>query len=471
MKREKNFLINSFVLLFGTVIPKLTSFIVLPILTLYLSKTEYGSYDLISVLCSLLIPIISLQIQVAAFRYLIENKENFLEKKKIISNVVLFTIFDLFLLFFIIFIIFYKFSLLIRILVCIYFILELLLTILGQIVRGLLDTKSFSISGIILSFLFMIFVIVFIYFLKLGFYGLLLSLIISNLFSIIYLFIRIKIFEYLDFSLININEIKLLLSYSWPMIPLAISMWIINASDRVVITLFLGLEANAVYAVARKIPNIINMVQSSFQTAWVESASLADKDSDSNLYYTNMFDSFFRILISVTMLVISFSPILFSFFVKGDYNDAFFQMPLLIIGLSFYGLSSFLGGIYTAKKKTINVGVTTIVAAFINILIDLLLINKLGLYAASISTLISYIFLTIYRMIDVNKFINLDYNYKLIFSMFFITFILSFMIYFESIIIYVIMIIISLILSIIINKNFINLFLIKVMNKIKKGSV
>lgn len=35
--------------------------------------------------------------------------------------------------------------------------------------------------------------------------------------------------------------------------------------------------------------------------------------------------------------------------------------------------------------------------------IDLILINKIGLYAGSISTLVSYLILTGYRMIDVQK--------------------------------------------------------------------
>ena len=52
MNRERSLVKNTLILSIGTVIPKFASFIVLPILTGYLTKTEYGIYDLITVLCS-----------------------------------------------------------------------------------------------------------------------------------------------------------------------------------------------------------------------------------------------------------------------------------------------------------------------------------------------------------------------------------------------------------------------------------
>lgn len=83
MSREKSLIKNTIVLSIGTVIPKFASFIVLPILTGYLTKTEYGTYDLITVLCSLFLPAVTLQIQTAAFRFLIEKKDDEDGKKRL----------------------------------------------------------------------------------------------------------------------------------------------------------------------------------------------------------------------------------------------------------------------------------------------------------------------------------------------------------------------------------------------------
>ena len=48
-------------------------------------------------------------------------------------------------------------------------------------------------------------------------------------------------------------------------------------------------------------------------------------------------------------------------------------------------------------------------AAACNLVIDLLLIKKAGIYAASLSTMLSYLFLIVYRMADVRKMQNIYY--------------------------------------------------------------
>lgn len=452
MSREKRLAKNSFILLIGQVIPKLTFLIVLPILTAYLTKTEYGTYDLINVLQSLLIPIITLQIQVAAFRYLIENKDDIKEKKSIITNVFLFLIPDIIILFIGTYFALFMYSLSSRILISFYLVFELIYNVFGQIARGLLDTKGYSIAGIINSVINMILTIVLVYFFKMGLNGLLLCLCTSVIIPSILLFFKEKMYLLFEFKLKDKTILKKLLNYSWPMIPLAISMWIINASDRLMITFYLGIEANAVYAVARKIPNIINMVQGSFHTAWTESAALADKDEDSSEYYSSMFDTLFKITAGVTMLIACFTPFLFNILIKGNYKEAYFQMPILLLSMVFFSLSSFMGGLYTAKKRTKSVGFTTVAAAVINILVDFVLINKIGLYAASISTLISYIVLTIFRMIDVKRFVDIKYNINNIISILFITTISCLLLYIDSIYIIIINIVLSVIFAAIINK-------------------
>lgn len=467
MSREKRFVKNSIILLIGQVIPKMTFLIVLPILTAYLTKTEYGTYDLINVLQALLLPIITLQIQVAAFRYLIESKDDLNGKKKIVTNVFIFLIPIIVLLFIGSMITLYNYSFISKFLISLFLVIELMYGVMGQISRGLLDTKGYSIAGIANSIINLVLTILFIYVLKLGLNGLLLCLCISVAIPSIFLFYRERMYSLYDYKLKDRKELKKLLNYSWPMIPLAISMWIINASDRVMITLFLGIEANAVYAVARKIPSIINLIQGSFHTAWTESASLADRDADSSEYYSNMFDSLFRAVSGIAIVIACFTPALFKVLIKGNYNEAYFQMPILLLSMIFFSLSSFIGGIYTAKKKTKNVGLTTIGAAIINIFIDFILIDKIGLYAASISTLVSYIVLTIFRMINIKKIVNIKFDIKSIFLIIIIATISCGLIYYNSIYIKLFNILFSILIAITINRKTISKALKNILKKKK----
>ena len=46
--------------------------------------------------------------------------------------------------------------------------------------------------------------------------------------------------------------------YSIPLVPNGISWWIVNVSDRTIITAIIGTAANGIYAVSNKFPTILS---------------------------------------------------------------------------------------------------------------------------------------------------------------------------------------------------------------------
>ena len=91
MNRNVELVKNTLILSIGTFVPKLMTLITLPILTACLNTTEYGNYDLILSLASLLIPVLTLQIQQAVFRHLISSKK-FRDQKIYITVSLLFVV-------------------------------------------------------------------------------------------------------------------------------------------------------------------------------------------------------------------------------------------------------------------------------------------------------------------------------------------------------------------------------------------
>lgn len=473
MNREKELIKNIIVLFIGNVVPKIANFIVLPILTGYLTKVEYGTYDLVTVICSLILPMVTVQIQTSAFRFLIDYRNNRYGKNKIISNIFIFLIPINFFIILIMFLILNRYSVIIRLLICGYFLSDIFYSICGQITRGLLKSKIFATASVICSISNLIFVFLLIYLLKMKLTGVLLCLLLSHFLPTIYMVLKLQIFQYLNFKYFDKKLLIEMLLYSWPMVPNALSMWVMNISDRFIISLFLGIEANAIYAVSKKIPNILTNVQSTFIMAWQESATLASDDSDSNKYYSQMFDIIFSVMAAAMMGITTSMPLLFKILIKGDYNEAYFQMPILILGMFFFSLSAYYGGIYTAKKATKSVGITTLIAAIINLLINLFTIKYIGLYAASISTLISYTFLFLFRMYDLNKkYIKIEYNYNKIILVIISLMIVLFLSYFRTVKFYILEVVIASVVSIIINKKMIYILYIKVKKLIyKKASI
>ena len=76
MSREGKLAKNTLILSIGTFLPKLASIITLPVLTGCLTQSEMGTYDVILILESLFLPTATLQIQTAAFRFLIDARDD-----------------------------------------------------------------------------------------------------------------------------------------------------------------------------------------------------------------------------------------------------------------------------------------------------------------------------------------------------------------------------------------------------------
>ncbi len=412
INRKRELVKNTLILTIGKFLPKLISILIIPIITAKLTKVEYGTYDLISTIVALLLPIATLQLPSAAFRFLVDYRGNENKTKTVISNIVIATFSISLLVCIIMFFVLSKLSFITRVLICSYFLLDIIYYVSSQICRGLSYNKYYSISSVLFSIINLFSIYLTLNINSYGLNGVLISLCLAYFIATIFIVIKIHLIKYIDVKLLNKKNCVEFVKYSWPMIPNNLSAWVLNVSDRLVINHFLGIEKTAVYAVANKIPNILSIFQEVFNLAWQENASLTVKDKDVDIYYSNMFSIIFNFMIGGTALLIGFTPLIFKILIKGDYFAAYKEMPILIFAMLFCCLSSFLGGIYIAHKKTKELGISTLIVSIINLSIDLLLVKHIGITTGSISTLVAYMLLYIYRLININKFQKIKVNIK-----------------------------------------------------------
>lgn len=470
MSREGKLAKSTFLLSIGTFLPKLASFITLPILTRYLTTEEYGTYDLITVMVSLLLSAATLQIQTAAFRFLIDVKNDKNEIKSIVTNVFTFILPTSFVAILILYFCLQGQAIQVRILICVYYLSDILVNAARQVSRGLSKNLVYSISAIISALGKMIFTVIFVWYFRIGLLGSVIALCVASALSFIFVFFKSKLYLYIDVLLISWSKIKELLKYSWPMVPNSMSMWVMRVSDRLVVTFCMGVSANAIYAVANKIPSLLTLAQNTFTMAWQENASIAVKDDDVDAYYASMFKVVYDLMAGSLGLLIAATPILFALLIRGGYDKAYYQMPILLLALFFYSMCAYLGGIYVAYKRTRSVGITTIAAAACNLVVDIALIEYIGLYAASGSTLVSYLFLLIFRMNDVRKIVKIQYPYVHLFLVLVILVIESVLCFQRNFYLNCINFAIGVVVFCILNRGLVKTVLIKVEKVLKKKS-
>ena len=218
--------------------------------------------------------------------------------------------------------------------------------------------------------------------------------------------------DYIDFHEFNKPALKQLIQFSAPIVPSSIALWVVNLSDRLIIIHFLGSAANGIYAVANKIPSLYSTAYNIFNLAWTETAVKVSDDGNPAAYYSKLFHVLFKFLIGVMLALIALTPVIFAVLVKGDYGVAIYQVPILYFGIFFNSLVNFYSGIYIALKRTKQVGYSSAAGAVLNVAMNLALVKQIGLYAASISTAVSFFVIVIYRALDLNKAIKIKYYFK-----------------------------------------------------------
>lgn len=459
MNKNKELIKNTAIIFVGKFCTQFISFLLVPIYTNFLSTNDYGYIDLVQTYISLLVPILILRFDSGVFRFLIDERNNENGKKKIISNIIIFLIFQFvfFTILYFGFNYFFKIKYFYAILINIIFMG--ISSILLQIARGIGDNIGYSIASIISGIVTIISNIIFIIIFRGNASYILISSGLANIVCSIFLFIRNKIYKYIKWSFTDKNKFKEIAKYSLPMIPDGLSWWVVNVSDRTIISLLINASANGIYAVSSKFSNILSSLFQVFNMSWQESASLHINDEDRETFFTNTLNSVYRIFYSICVLIIVLIPVVFKLVIGNEFKEAYLYIPPLIYGNLYNALANVIGGVYIAKKNTKSVAKTTMFAAIINIIINFVMINRIGLFAAAVSTFISYFILTIYRYFDVRKYLKIKFEYKILASTTIVFIIITILYYLNNLYTNIANILIAVICCTILNKDIIKMFL------------
>lgn len=417
MSREKSLFKNTMIITIGKICTQLITFLLLPLYTSVLSTSEYGIVDLLNTLVSLLLPIVTFQIEQAVFRELIEYRKDNNKKEEIISTAVITVFLQCFLYSIICFMIspfihnHYKFFLITNVITYIF------LSLFQQIARGIGDNRRYAFGSFLSAFCTIVFNIILLVYIPLGANGMLLGTMLGQIVAIIYLFIALKLYMYIQVKKYKNVLLFKLWKYSFHLIPNAISWWVFNASDRLIVSSVLGINENGILAASLKFSMIIIALYNIFNMSWTESISLSIHDTDIEQYFNKMFHIMLKLFVSICFVMISFIPFIYPILIDEKFYQGYYLIPISIMASLFHVVVGLVSVIYVGKKDTKAIANTSVIAALINALIHLLLIKFIGLYASVISTFFAFFIMSIYRYIDVKKrYLDIHLNKSLILS-------------------------------------------------------
>lgn len=415
MNRGK-YIIKNFIFLFvSQFASKALGFFLIPLYTSYLSAGEYGIYDILNSLLSLIFPVLLLDIWEGTTRFTLENKDN---ANKIL-NINIVQIIYACTIVFVLLVINSCFS--INKILKDYSVLWFLLFFatvtnvsLISYARGLEKLSDIALASFVNSIVTMLLNIILIAKFKMGIVGLLISSIVGILVQdIILVFIldcpgTIKSFE------IDKQLRRQMLKYSTPFVFNTISWWVVGLSDRFILTALCSLTDNGIYAISAKIPSILNIVVSIFSQSWSIAVIKEYNKDDFKKFYYRIYDIMCFLMMCLCSMLIIGAKIIAKLLFKNEYYIGWMHVPFLTFSVVFIALSDYAGVLFHAAKKTKIFAMTSTIGAVINIALNFILIKYIGAIGASIATLFSYFAIWISRAYMLQRELDFSINKRLI---------------------------------------------------------
>ena len=393
----------------GNFTTKLIYFFLMPIYTIALSTEDFGIADLLNNSLQLIIPILTISISDAVFRFSLDKD---ISHKELLANGLKTLSFS-----YIVAVLFIGIAIAIKLesfwyIFAILYITESLKSLFAQFTRGLGKVKEYAINGIIAAVVLLICTYVFLKVFYWGINGYLLAFVCANLCSTLYLMYGVEVRKYIDLRCANKTLLKSMITFSLPLTPNMLSWWITNISSRYIIAYFSGFALSGLFAAASKIPALINIISSIFQLSWQFASVKEYQESNKSDFYTVVLKYYHLIIVIFGSVIISLIPFISKFILKGDFYEAWIYTPLLLFSAMLGCYSVFLGTFYSVVKENKKAMNTTFIGAGANLLLCLASIPFIGVMGALIANVISYVLVVILRWRDCLDYVSLTIKPK-----------------------------------------------------------
>ena len=195
---------------------------------------------------------------------------------------------------------------------------------------------------------------------------------------------------------------KYALGISIPLIVHLLAGYLLNSSDKIMITKMISPEANALYSVAYTLSMVVSLLWNSMNNAWSPWAyeQMDKKHYEKLKRNSKSYSLFFLGVIFLFMLV---TPELLYIMGGKEYMEAKYVLPPVMTGYIFQFVYSLYVNIEFYHKKQKNIALGTIIATIVNIILNYIFIPIFGYIVAAYTTLIGYIVLFIIHYLFVKK--------------------------------------------------------------------
>lgn len=377
------------------IIGMLGNAIIVPVYTSLLSPEQYGLYSLSIALLSFLCIIFSDWVGLSGLRFF-KHHQMTQDMPKYLTTLVTMLIANVFLMFVVAFVFkdnFYSFFKI----PAKYFLAILVLIIpvavralLFQLLRAQLKSMSFTLSTIINQFLTILLSIFFVKFFHLGAIALLLGMGVSISLIDLLLIYQSNILSWFRLQKIEWHSVLPIFKYGIPIAATSLSAWIINQSNKFIMNSIHGFSEVGIVGVAYglTLPLLMTIFSIITVAAIPRIINMYEERIDVRPLISRFTGYYILIALPVILVISLYAPDYVHMLSSNEkFQTAFKLIPYFAFGTFFMALTDYTTLQYHLANKTYIEFIIKLTSGITNIVLNILLIPKMGLEGVGIATL------------------------------------------------------------------------------------
>lgn len=423
MSRKKLFIENIFVYGFINILNKLVPLLLLPIITRMLpNASDYGIYNMFSLIVGFGMPLAVLGLYDAMFRQYFEkdDQQYKYDVTTTTQRIILFSSI-------IISITLVLFSKSLSVLFFGESIHENIVMLAGIGVflgtnqnpiqaptRMQNERKVFVFSGLLSATIMYGLSLLLIYF-GFSYFGLIYANLVMTLLMVLFFWVRNRNF-FLRGSF-DKDIAKILFKIGLPLLPSFLIYWIYNSMDKIMITNMLGTYEMGIYSIGAKMAQVSHLIYAGFAGGWQYFAFSTMKDEDQVELNSKVFEYLGMVTVLSFIIVYPFVPILFRLLFTGDYVSGYVVAPYLFLSPLLLMLFQVAGNQFLVISKSYLSTMSLSIGVVLNIVLNLVMIEFIGIEGAAIATLIAYFLTLVLVVIISDKMKLMLYSKRIVFTL------------------------------------------------------
>ena len=201
--------------------------------------------------------------------------------------------------------------------------------------------------------------------------------------------------------------LRRMLVYSLPLVPNLLSWWLVSVSGRYVVLWGSGVVAAGLFTAASKMPALVNIVASVFQQAWQYSTAREIDSPDRGAFFGSVLRGYSLATLSTAGLVIALNRPISRVMLQAEFAEGWRYVPLLMLVASFGVISIFFESFYQALKNSGVLMASTALGAGVNVVLGVALVPFMGPWGAGLAGAVAYMLVLVVRARDLRRRINL----------------------------------------------------------------